>query len=194
MVELPSDGDAGFTDEELRIHIRTLLMAGNETTTSLISNALYRLITVPDAQEQLRADRSLIEPFLEECLRLDAPLTQFPRRCLEEAEIAGVPVAQDDIVSISIASANRDETTWGDDAEEFRVDRFTTEQPDHLSFGLGVHFCIGAHLARATARLALESLLDQTSSLALAPGYEFDKVWFFEFWRPKRLDLVVTPA
>ena len=71
--------------------------------------------------------------------------------------------------------------------------RFTTDQPDHLSFGLGVHFCIGAHLARTTARLALGSLLDQTSSLALAPGYEFDKVWFFEFWRPKRLDVVAVP-
>ena len=89
MVGLEPEGDAGFTDDELRIHIRTLLMAGNETTTSLISNACYRLVTVPGAQDQLRADRSLIEPFLEECLRLDAPLTQFPRRCLDDGEIAG---------------------------------------------------------------------------------------------------------
>ncbi len=66
-----------------------------------------------------------------------------------------------------------------------------TAQPDHLSFGLGAHFCIGAYLARNTATVALRALLDQTRELALAPGVEFDKVWFFEFWRPKRLDILL---
>jgi cytochrome P450 len=177
----------------LRIHIRTLLMAGNETTTSLISNMVYRLVTVPGAQERLRADRSLIEPFIEECLRYDAPLTQFPRRCKAEASIAGVTIEVDEVVSVSMPSANRDESAWGDNAEEFVVDRFVGEHPEHLSFGLGVHLCIGAPLARKTATITLEALLDQTEDLALAPGYRFEKVWFFQFWRPQRLDVTLVP-
>ena len=117
--------------------------------------------------------------------RVDASATEV---------LDGVAVAKDDVVSISIGSANRDEADWGDDADEFRVDRFASEQPDHLAFGLGVHFCVGAYLARATARVAIRSLLDHTSHLELAPDYEFDKVWFFEFYRPKRVDVVATPA
>jgi len=189
MVDFERDDGSRFTDEELCIHIRTLLMAGNETTTSLISNLVYRLLTVPDAQPRLRDDRALVGPFIEECLRFDAPLTQFPRRCLAPSTIAEVPIAVDDIVSLSIPSANRDETVWGDASEQFRIDRFTTDQPDHLSFGLGAHFCVGAYLARHTAAIALTALLDQTTELGLAPGFAFDKVWFFEFWRPKRLDI-----
>ncbi len=192
MTEFELEDGSTFTDEELCIHLRTLLMAGNETTTSLISNLVYRLLTVPGAQARLRAEPALIEPFIEECLRYDAPLTQFPRRCLAPAKIRDVSLSVDDIVSLSIQSVNRDEETWGDRAEEFQVDRFTTSQPDHLSFGLGAHFCVGAYLARNTAAVALRALLDQTRDLELVPGVEFDKVWFFEFWRPKRLDIRLT--
>ncbi len=78
---------------------------------------------------------------------------------------------------------------WGDAAEEFRIDRFTADQPDHLSFGLGAHFCVGAHLARHTVAIALTALLDQTTELELAPGFTFDKVWFFQLWCSKRLDV-----
>ena len=192
MAEFEREDGSSFTDDELCIHIRTLLMAGNETTTSLISNLVYRLVTVPDAQARLRAEPALIEPFIEECLRFDAPLTQFPRRCLAPTHVRDVPLAVDDIVSLSIQSANRDEETWGDGAEEFQVERFTTAQPDHLSFGLGAHFCVGAYLARNTASVALSALLHQTRDLKLASGFEFDKVWFFEFWRPKRLDIQLS--
>ncbi len=189
MVEFRADDGTAFSDDELRVHIRTMLMAGNETTTSLISNLVYRLLSVPGAQTSLRADRTRVDAFVEECLRYDSPLTQFPRRCLAETSIDGVPIAVDDVVSLSIASANRDETVWGDDAETFRPDRFAGDAPDHLAFGLGAHFCVGAYLARHTARLALAALLDQTTDLRLAPDFAFDKVWFFEFWRPKRLDI-----
>jgi len=192
MADFTHDDGTTFSDDELVVHIRTILMAGNETTTSLISNAVHRLLTVPGTQDALRDDESLIGPFLEECLRIDPPLTQFPRRCLRDGAIGDVPVEQGEIVSISIVSTNRDEAVWGDDAEEFRADRFTRDQPDHLSFGLGVHFCIGAYLARHTAHIAVSSLLRHTERVALADGYEFDKVWFFEFFRPKRLDVVVS--
>ena len=125
---------------------------------------------------------------------MDAPLTQFPRRCMKDTDVAGVKLQRDEVLSISIQSANRDESVWGGTSEIFDVDRFVDPPADHLSFGLGAHFCIGSYLARRTAVAALEALLDQTSSVELEPGYRFDRVWFFEFWRPKRLDAVLKPA
>jgi cytochrome P450 len=190
MLAFEDDDGTKFTDDELVVHIRTLLMAGNETTTSLISNLVYRLLSVPTAYERVRDDRVLVEPFIEECLRYDSPLTQFPRRVRVPTEIGGVQLQEDDVLSLSLPSANRDAAQFGDDAEEFRIDRFVDRHPDHLSFGLGVHHCVGAYLARQTTRIALTALLDGLDDLALAPGYEYDKVWFFEFRRPKRLDVV----
>ncbi|HKE74447.1 MAG TPA: cytochrome P450 [Acidimicrobiales bacterium] len=190
MLRYRTDDGAAFSDDELVIHIRTLLMAGNETTTSLISNLVYRLLTVPGAYDAVVADRSLVEPLIEECLRYDSPLTQFPRRCFAPTTVAGVALQPDDVVVVSLPSANHDEAVWGDDAGEFRIDRFAGQAPDHLSFGLGVHHCVGSYLARRTARAALHALLDATGDLSLAPDFRYDKVWFFEFWRPKRLDVI----
>ena len=194
MAEFEREDGSSFTDDELCIHIRTLLMAGNETTTSLISNLVYRLVTVPGAQARLRCragtDRAVhrgVPSLRRTAHAIPAPVPRPDARTRR-------PLAVDDIVSLSIQSANRDEETWGDDAEEFQVERFTTAQPDHLSFGLGAHFCVGAYLARGTARAAVGALLRQTRDLALAPGFEFDKVWFFEFWRPKRLDINLTKS
>jgi cytochrome P450 len=127
---------------------------------------------------------------LEESLRYDTPLTQFPRRCRRDGEIAGVPVAEGDLVVLSMPSGNRDRAVWGDDAEEFRVDRFADATlPEHFGFGMGIHHCVGAYLARHTAQLGLTALLDGVADLRLAPGYRYEKVLFFEFRRPCRLDV-----
>src|SRR5262249_27505311 len=139
---------AAFSQDELVIHIRTLLMAGNETTTSLISNALYRLLTIPGAYQRVRADRSLVEPFIEESLRFDPPLTQMPRRCRVQTEVGGLMLDEDEVVVLSFPSANRDVDKWGPDADDFVVERFLGRDADHVAFGLGVHHCVGAFLAR----------------------------------------------
>jgi len=190
---LQFEGGGTFSDEQLVVHIRTLLMAGNETSTSLISNAVYRLLSLPDAYARLHADRSLVAPFIEECLRFDTPLTQQPRRCVAPADIAGFRVEPDDVISPHLPSANRDERVFGDDADEFVIDRFVDRSVDHIAFGVGVHHCVGAHLARRTAQIALGAVLDELPDLELAPGCEYDKVWFFQFWRPRRLDVRFTP-
>src|SRR5262249_10349550 len=153
-------------------------------------NALYRLLTIPGAYQRVRADRSLVEPFIEESLRFDPPLTQMPRRCRVQTEVGGLMLDEDEVVVVSVPSANRDGGKWGPDADDFVVERFLGRDADHVAFGLGVHHCVGAFLARQTARIALNRLMDAMSDLDLAPGSSYDKVCFFQFWRPKRLDVV----
>ncbi len=196
MVEFGTATTTAFTDDELRVHIRTMLMAGNETTTSLISN-----LVVPLAHGARRAGiaacrSTRIDAFVEECLRVDSPLTQFPRRCLAETTIDGVPVAVDEVVSLSIASANRDEAVWGDDAEDVpRRPLLRRRSPIISAFGLGAHFCVGAHLARHTARLALDALARSDDvDFVWLPTSSSTRCWFFEFWRPKRLDIRLERA
>jgi len=184
------DDGSEYSDAELVIHIRTLLMAGNETTTSLLSNALFRMLSVPGAYDRLRSDPALVVPFLEECLRFDTPLFQMPRRCREAAGVGGVGIDVDEVLVVSFPSANRDADKWGDTADTFDIERFVGREPDHLAFGLGVHHCVGAYLARETARVAMEAIIPTLPNLRLADGYEYDKVWFFEFRRPKRLDVI----
>src|SRR5262249_32094504 len=149
-----ADGTA-FTDAEVRFFVRDILMAGNETTTSLMSNLLYRMITIPGAMESVRADLSLVEAAVEEALRLDTPLTQFAKIAHHDADVAGFEVPAGQVLSLSLASANRDERHFGADAGDFVVDRFAGRHPDHLGFGLGIHLCVGAYLARRTTCLAL---------------------------------------
>jgi cytochrome P450 len=190
MLQVQAEDDSSFTDEQLIVNIRTLLTAGNETTTSLISNAIFRMLHEPGVYERVRSDHSLVEPLLEECLRVDTPLQQFGRRVLtDSAEIAGLPVGQGECLSVSYVSANRDAAQFGADAEEFDLDRYVDRPVDHLAFGLGIHHCVGSFLARQTSAIALHAVLEHLDDLALAPGYEWEKVWFFEFRRPKRLDV-----
>jgi cytochrome P450 len=185
-----------FTDAELTQVVRTLLSAGNETTTSLMCNTMYRLLTTPGAMAAVRADRGLVASAIEESLRLDPPVVVFARRVRCPAELPGVDLSTDEVVAVSLLSANRDQAAWGDDADDFRVDRFGGQdsQPGHLGFGLGVHFCAGAPLARLSARAGLEALLDATSDIQLEQSYRYDKVPFYMLRRPRSLTVTFTPA
>jgi cytochrome P450 len=188
-VQAEDEDEPSFTDEQLIVNIRTLLTAGNETTTSLISNAIWRMLREPGVYDRVRSDHTLVEPLLEESLRLDAPLQQFGRRVLADAEVSGLAVSDGECLSVSYVSANRDAAQFGPDAEEFDLDRYVERPVDHLSFGVGIHHCVGSFLARQTSGIALRAVLDVLDDLALAPDYEYEKVWFFEFRRPKRLDV-----
>jgi cytochrome P450 len=194
MLEVQADDPTSFSDDQIIVNIRTLLTAGNETTTSAISNTIYRLLAEPGAYARLREDRTLVMPFFEECVRMDSPLSQFARRALTDAEVGGVAVTKGEVLSVSYASANRDEARFGADADEFVLDRFVNRRVDHLSFGVGIHHCVGSFLARETSRIAISTVLDELEDLALAPGYRYEKVWFFEFRRPTRLDVTFRVA
>ena len=132
-----------------------LLVAGNETTTTLIGNAVLALLAHPEQERRVRADRSLVPAVVEETLRWASPVQFAPRRATRPATLHGVAIAPDDVVLCWIGSANRDEKVF-EVAERFDPLR---EKNPHISFGFGPHYCLGANLARLEARVALQALL-----------------------------------
>lgn len=142
-----------------------LLVAGNETTTNLIGNMLNVLADRPDLWARLRDDRALIEPFVEETLRFDSPVQSLPRVTLAETVLGGVTLPAGTQIHVCYGAANRDPAAFPE-PDTFRLDR---ELSRHVAFGTGIHYCLGAPLARAEARLALDVLLDRFGELRRGP-------------------------
>ncbi len=159
-------------DEVVSILVQ-LLTAGNETTTSLIGSALMLMLKHPDLEARLRGDTSLLEPFIEEAIRLESPFYGHFRVVRRDTEVAGAPLAEGTRLMLLWASANRDENEF-ERPEEIDLNRRNLR--GHLSFGIGVHYCIGAALARLETRVALETLLARTRSLSLARENDFSHV------------------
>lgn len=186
------DPDTGisFTDEEVIAQIVTIIAAGNDTTGGAIGNMVYRMCTVPGLWQSLNEDRSKIGSAIEESLRFDPVQMMFPRICLKDTEVSGVPVKAGEVIIVSMASGNRDEDVYGADADEFNYER-EFPNPRHLSMGRGIHTCVGAYLARHVMRVSIEALLDAATSMKLAPGYEYEKVLFHHFRAPQRLPVII---
>jgi cytochrome P450 len=164
LVRRGAEGEDPLSLIEL-VHFCTLLLiAGNETTTNLLSNAVLVLIDRPDVEAQLRADRSLVGAFVEEVLRFDSPVQSLFRGLSEAATLAGVDLPAGTRLMVLLGAANRDPGHY-DGPDDVRVDRFAAGIPDHLAFGSGIHLCLGAPLARLEARVALDALFDATSAL-----------------------------
>ncbi|MCG8592235.1 MAG: cytochrome P450 [Proteobacteria bacterium] len=149
---------------EMLSMLTLLLVAGNETTTTLIGNAVLTLLEHPDQLARLRADTGLLPTAIEETLRFSSPIQFDPRRCTRPLELLGQELQQDDIVLCWLGSANRDEKVF-EDPDRFDVGRPKTA---HLAFGFGAHYCLGANLARLEAQIALETLLRHTRSIEAA--------------------------
>jgi cytochrome P450 len=160
LVQAEIDGRR-LTEPELDGFFIMLLVAGNETTTNLISNLLHILSQRPDLWKRLRADRSLVPAAVEETVRFDCPVQNLGRHVTRDVEIGGVSVPVDSRVIVSYGAANRDPAAF-EAPDEYRLDR--TERR-HLGFGQGVHFCLGAGLARLEGRIALDGLLDRFEDL-----------------------------
>jgi cytochrome P450 len=154
------------TPETLSI-LQQLLVAGNETTASAIAEGLLLLVQHPDQQALVRADPGLIPNLVEEVLRLATPTTNMWRKVAKDALLGGVAIPAGSMLLLRFASANRDERVFPE------PDRFDVRRPnagDHLSFGHGIHFCLGAALARKEMQLAFRALLSRLDDLRLAPG------------------------
>jgi cytochrome P450 len=192
MVRYRRDDGSAFSDDQISIHVRVLLNAGNETTTSLLSNLAFRLLEQPGLYERVASDRSLVAPAVEESLRLDAPLQVLIRRAKQDEVVADTLLRQGDVVALSTLSANTDERVWGDSADAFDVERHLGAAPAHMGFGVGIHHCVGAFLARQTTMLGLNALLDAVPSMHLEDGFEYDNVSYHIFHRPRRLPVTFT--
>ncbi len=156
------DGEA-VSDEDINMFVLTLLVAGNETTRTLISNSLLALHDHPDQRAFLASDPTALPVAVEELLRWEAPIMSFCRTATRDTELSGTPIAEGDYVLLLYQSANRDEDVFGPTADQLDV----TRSPNpHTSFGYAEHYCLGAGLARLEARVLFEELL------ARWPGYE----------------------
>jgi pimeloyl-[acyl-carrier protein] synthase len=166
--DLLADVDlTAMTDEEVRVLVVTLiqfLLAGHETTTSVIGSGALALLRDPDTREELQRDPELVPAAVEEFLRLESPLQYLTRRAARDVELRGQRIAHDELVLVVLGSANRDE------AQFVRPDELDVHRrPNrHLAFGFNVHFCLGAPLARLEARIAFETLLRRFPELRLA--------------------------
>ncbi len=159
-----SAGEAGLTDVEIVLFILLLLVAGNETTTNLLGNAVDALLDHPEQLARVAADPALVPSLVEEALRFDGPILFVRRIAKEGAELAGVPIPRGAQVLPILSSANRDERRFPD-PDRLDVDRDTR---GHLAFGLGNHFCLGASLARLEASAALRVFVPELLGLERA--------------------------
>ena len=137
-----------------------LLVAGNETTTTLIGNTVLELLDHPDELKRLRSDPSLMPLAIDEVLRFSSPVQFDPQRATAAAEIAGVAIAENDMILAWLGSANRDETVF-ERPDVFDISR---GKSPHLAFGYGTHHCLGHNLARLEAEVAISCLLARTRS------------------------------
>jgi cytochrome P450 len=163
------DGDEQLSEQELLSTIFQLIIAGHDTTSSLIGNGVVALLTHPDQLEQLRADPARVADAVEEFIRYDAPVPHSTfRYAREPIELGGVTIPAGAQIIINLASANRDNAHFSQ-PDALDIDRADGR---HLGFGHGIHFCLGAPLARMEGQIALGTLFRRFPHLRLAVPVE----------------------
>ncbi len=166
-VEVKTDDGALTTLSQVELDLFFLLLtvAGSETTRNAVSQGLVALLDHPEQLERLRKDPGAVPRAVEEILRWSSPVAYFARRTAQDTEIRGVPIAKGDRIAMWFPSANRDEDVF---ERPFRFDIGRSPNP-HVAFGGGgVHFCLGAHLARTELTVLLEVLFERTRHIELA--------------------------
>ncbi len=154
--------------EDLLVVSRVLLVAGNETTTGLLVNAARVLSKHPEVLDQLRARPELVNSFVEECLRYYPPFPATIRRTTRDVEVRGTTIPAGDRLLALLGSANRDEEAF-DRADEFIIDR---DPNRHLGFGMGIHYCLGAPLARLEGQIAFAKMAERITRLEVLDAGE----------------------
>jgi cytochrome P450 len=158
------DGDLDSVEGLVIIH--TLLSAGGESTTSLLGNAIHMLATMPDLQNRMRSDPSLVVPFVEEVLRLESPFRYHLRHVTRTTELCGVTIPAGSTMLLFWGAANRDPAEYVQ-PDDVVLDRAAPRH--HLAFGRGIHLCVGAPLARLEAEVVLTKFLECTAHFTLDP-------------------------
>jgi cytochrome P450 len=187
LVTAEVDGER-LDDEEVVNFSRLLLLAGHITTTLLLGNTVLCLNEWRDAAAELRADRSRIPPALEEVLRFRSPFPQIARFTKRDVELSGQMIPAHQLVLLWVLSANHDERQFAD-PERFDIHRDPNEQ---VAFGHGIHFCLGAPLARLEGKIALDLLLTRLADIEITPGIDLE--YYPNVFGAKSLPLTVRWA
>jgi len=190
LLELEVDGER-LTPRQLRAMVRNLITGGLTTTSQLLGNLLYQLFTVEGLQDRLRSDPDALPRAIEESLRLAPPVMFIPRGCVRDTDVEGTELHAGQRVVMGTSCANRDETVFPN-GDDFDVDRHNFA--DHLTFGYGPHFCPGAQMARAVARLGVTAFLQRfpKGTIRLADSFEFENVPAFFETGPARLTVEIS--
>ncbi|EMY32635.1 cytochrome P450, partial [Arthrobacter crystallopoietes BAB-32] len=163
LVKAQQDG-AEITDHEIASVLYSMLFAGHETTTTLISNAVRVLLAHPEQWQQLVAEPKKIPAAIDEVLRYSGSIVGWRRKALTDTEVGGVPIPEGGQLLLLMGSANRDESRFAD-GEVFDISRSNARE--HLSFGYGIHYCLGNMLAKLQAKIALEEIARLAPNLKL---------------------------
>ncbi|HUS42386.1 MAG TPA: cytochrome P450, partial [Ilumatobacteraceae bacterium] len=162
LIEAEDDGDV-LDDDELAAQVLLLFVAGHETTVNLIGNGVKALVDHPDELAKLRAEPGLIEGAVEEILRYDSPVQMSRRINLSDHELHGTTIPKGTFIVAGLAAANRDPRQFGETAG--RLDITRADAREHVAFGGGAHYCLGAALARLEAQIAIGSLVNRFASI-----------------------------
>jgi len=187
---LLADVTGALTEAEAISNAAVLLFGGIETTEGMITNAMLHLLSSPGQLEIVRTDRGLIAAAIEESLRLEPAAAVVDRYATSDMQLGGARIHAGDQVTVSVAGANRDPAVFAD------PDRFDVRRPNsakHLAFAHGPHFCLGAHLARLEAQIAVETLLDRLPGLRLDPRCPPGTPLGLVFRKPPRLNVCWNP-
>ncbi|MEW2493500.1 cytochrome P450 family protein [Streptomyces nodosus] len=161
-----AEGDKRLTPKEILSTAFALMTGGNETTTALVTGCFVGLLTHPEQAKRLKADLDRLPQVVDELIRFSSPmLYTLQRLTLEDVEIAGTTIPAGEILMLSPASANHDPEALPDRPDELDIDR---PRPVHLTFGHGIHYCIGSHLARAQAEISIRRVLERFPDVRLA--------------------------
>ena len=173
-----------INDDEIAGVLYSVLFAGHETTTNLMSNGLRELLLHPSEWARLLADPSLIPGAVDECLRFSPSVIVWRRRALADAVVRGVTIPKGANILLLQGSANRDEAVFPD-GETFDIGRGNADQ--HLSFGFGIHNCVGRQLARLEFSIALQEIGRRLPGLRLVPDQAFEFLPIISFRVPRAL-------
>ncbi len=165
LVHATDDGDR-LTEEELISMVGFILLAGHDTTTNALGTNLYNLARFPDERAKLRNNPDLVDNAVEELFRYDTPVPVIGRNALDDFEVGGKTIKAGDMVVVSLGMANRDLRRFAD-ADRLRLDRL---DPRPLTFGNGIHHCLGAALARMELQVAMPALLDALGDYTIDPA------------------------
>jgi len=166
------EGGEGLTEPELLSMISLLFVAGHETTVNLIGNGTHSLIDNPNQFQLVLNDPSVDDTMVDELLRFDSPVQNSGRLLLEDMELSGTHVEAGELVLTALGSANRDPRFWGETAHQLDVKREDASR--HVSFGSGVHYCLGAALAKMEGEIAVTRLIRRFPDLSITEEPTFN--------------------